>query len=60
MRKQRVTPEQFSILCVALLELEGRGYDPETCTRQAYKRAGIPSPKPFEDVEIVVDRELRL
>ena len=60
MRVQRVTPHQFSVLCVALLELEAQGYDPATCTKRAFRRAGVPLPKLSEDMEIVVDREMQI
>jgi hypothetical protein len=57
MKQQRVTPEQFSILSVAILELEAKGYGPVLCAFEACKRAGIKPPGMFEPVEIVVDRE---
>jgi hypothetical protein len=56
MKEQRVTPEQFSILRAAILELEAKGYGPVLCAFEACKRAGIKPPGMFEPVEIVVDR----
>ena len=54
MKTQYVTPKQFTAICVALLELEAQGHDPETCTRIAFKRARVAVPG--EDVEIAVRR----
>jgi len=55
MKQLRVTEEQFGIICAALVMLEAEGYDPKTCTRKAFRRAGVKQPS--GDVEIVIDRE---
>jgi hypothetical protein len=59
MRVQRVTPDQFSVLCATLVMLKAQGIDPATCSKKAFKQAGVPPPKPGEEVEIVIDREMR-
>jgi hypothetical protein len=56
MKTQYVTPKQFTTICVALLELEAQGHDPETCTRLAFNRARVVVPK-GEDVEIAIRRD---
>jgi hypothetical protein len=52
MKQLRVTEEQFAMICSTLLTMEAKGYDPQTCSREAFKRAGVE--QPTEAVEIVI------
>jgi hypothetical protein len=52
MKQLRVTQEQFATICSTLLILEAKGYDPQACSREAFKRAGVA--QPTEAVEIVI------
>jgi hypothetical protein len=59
MTEQRVSPRQFYELQRAMLELELQGHSPEACVVMACRRAGFEPPKPFEEMKIVVDPEIR-
>jgi ribosome biogenesis protein Tsr3 len=52
MKQLRVTQEQFATICSTLLILEAEGHDPKTCSREAFKRAGVA--QPTDTVEIVI------